>query len=177
MARKKKTTRRSTTRTKSATKKRSAGAATRTGKSRTTRNKKSARRGMSGSPEFTVRLRERFEESVEDVRVQLDELEATFERTFSDIIERGRKTQKDLGKRVRAARKEVGNAKVVQRVKERVKELDGAAKRVRESADSTWKTGVDTLHDALDLPSRQELSKLSKKVDQLTRKVRTLENR
>lgn len=152
------------------------------GKKKSTSRKST--QSANGSTEFTARLRNRFEESVDDVRAQLDELEATFEKTFKEIVDRGRKAQEDLGKRVRDARKDLEKNDVVKRVRDsrfadRVRNIDAkkAADRVRKSADTTWKSGVGTIHDVLDLPSKSELEKLTKKVDQLQRKIRTLENR
>lgn len=177
---KKKTTKKKSTKKKSTSKKKKK---TTTRKSTARKAKKTTRRAANGT-DFTGRLRDRFEDSVEEVRGQLDELEKVFEKRFEELVERGRKAQKELSKRLQDARKDLEKSDVLKRVKDsdlmdNLRGFDArkTASDLRKRADSTVKSSLESVQVALDLPTRTEIDRLVKRVDQLSRKVRTIENK
>ena len=129
-------------------------------------------------------LRSQFEGAVKDFRNQLGDLESKLEKSLKEIAKQGSKTQKEFTKRWKKAQKDFKKADLLDKLKgfELYETLTGfdtkkTTQRIQRQANSTWKNGVEGIQAVLDLPGREEMDSLTKKVDQLTRKVRTLENR
>ena len=171
---------------------------------KTARRASSSNSSFGSAAEATEVLRKRFEKRIGEVRNRFQSFEKDWSKTVDTLVTRGRSAEKDLRKRLDKVTRDlnrndllarvkktqafrvVTNGELIERVQDRVEKLDveKVVSRLRKDVKGVQSDVVDffqssasRLKNVIDLPSRTDFERLSKKIENLSAQVKTLEKR